>query len=165
VKCSYARRVLFAVATRDCSVPRRIAFAARHRRLVTSALRSKALARDFDNAAWLTLIFRFGPPYKGTRQNRSILNAEADIQLRYFWRETLRSAGCSDDFREPGTSEKTTPKNALPAALSPRYTERPKSLEKSSSSAVGILFLGVFLHQSSQYPMYQQQGRTHCAKL
>jgi hypothetical protein len=66
---------------------------------------------------------------QGTRQNRSILHAKADLQPRCAWRKTLSSAGFSDDFRETDASQKTTPENALPATLPPRRPEREKSLE------------------------------------
>jgi hypothetical protein len=51
------------------------------------------------------------------------------MQARCFWPKTLRSAVFSDDFWEAGTSEKIMPENSLPAALSPRRTEREKALK------------------------------------
>jgi hypothetical protein len=37
---------------------------------------------------------------KGTRQNRSILHAKADVKSQCFSRKTLRWGGCFDDFPE-----------------------------------------------------------------
>jgi hypothetical protein len=54
------------------------------------------------------------------------------MQPLCFRRKTLRSAVFSNDFWDAGTSEKTTPKNGLPAALSLRYTEREKALENQA---------------------------------
>jgi len=66
--------------------------------------------------------------------------------------KTLCSAVFPGDFREPGTSEKTTPEYALLAALSQCGTEREKVLENQPLRPLASFSKGVFLHQSAQYP-------------
>jgi hypothetical protein len=48
---------------------------------------------------------------------------------RTFWRTMLRSAVFSIDFREPGTSEKDSHENTIPAAVLSRAPNRAKPLE------------------------------------
>jgi site-specific recombinase XerD len=62
----------------------------------------------------------------------------------------IRQLFTFDDLREPGTSEKMTHENTMPAALSSIRVHRThKTIGKSAACIVGILPLACILHQSA----------------
>ena len=82
-------------------------------------------------------------PGEGTRQNRSVVHAKADMQPRCFWRQMLRSAVFSTISRKQARSKR--PHSKTPLSAAPRCTECKKR-RKISRLCLWNPFLRVYFY-------------------